>query len=104
MLGWETLVQGLITVRVNLILSPLSTESEMYVNLEFVLCELPMKRDVQLGLEERPIRSGSNIPTPQYHRYCITHAGSYSHTYVRFLSQLFSRQLRVSFFSYLEEQ
>ena len=38
----------------------------------------------------------SNIPTSRYHRYRVTHAGSYLRTCVRFLSQLYSRQLRVS--------
>ena len=33
---------------------------------------------------------GSNIPTPQYHRYRVTHAGSYLRTVVRFLIQLYS--------------
>ena len=39
---------------------------------------------------------GSNIPTPQYQRHRVTHAGSYLRTDVRFLSQLYFRQLRVS--------
>ena len=39
---------------------------------------------------------GSNILTPRYHWCCITHAGSCLHTCVRFLCQLYSRQLRVS--------
>ena len=39
---------------------------------------------------------GSNIPTPRYQRHRVTHAGSYLHTNVRFLSQLYFRQLRVS--------
>ena len=41
-----------------------------------------MERGVQLGLGEGPIKSGSNVPTPRYHQYRITHAGSYSRTYV----------------------
>ena len=28
---------------------------------------------------------GSNIPTPRYHRYRVTHAGSYCHTVMCFL-------------------
>ena len=39
---------------------------------------------------------GSNILTLRYHQYRVTHAGSYLRTCVRFLSQLYSRQLRVS--------
>ena len=39
---------------------------------------------------------GSNIPTPRYHRHRVTHAGSYLRTNVRFLNQLYFRQLRVS--------
>ena len=39
---------------------------------------------------------GSNIPTPWYHQYRVTHAGSYLRPRVRFLSQLYFRQLRVS--------
>ena len=57
-----------------------------------------MERGVQLGLGEGPIKSGSNVPTPRYHQYRVTHAGSYSRTHVRFLNQLYSRQLRVSCF------
>ena len=38
----------------------------------------------------------AEIPTPRYHRYRVTHAGSYLRTHVRFLSQLYSRKLRVS--------
>ena len=34
---------------------------------------------------------GSNIPTPRYHRCCVTHAGSYLSTVVCFLSQLYSK-------------
>ena len=55
-----------------------------------------MERSAQLGLGEGPFKSGSNIPTPRYHQYRVTHAGSHSRTYVRFLSQRYSRQLRVS--------
>ena len=39
---------------------------------------------------------GSNIPTPRYQRHRVTHIGSYLHTNVRFLSQPYFRQLRVS--------
>ena len=38
---------------------------------------------------------GSNIPTPRYQWHRVTHAGSYLRTNVRFLSQLYFRQLRV---------
>ena len=38
----------------------------------------------------------SNIPTPRYQRHRVTHTGSYLRTTVRFLSQLYFRQLRVS--------
>ena len=60
----------------------------MYECLEAALCGVPM------GLGEGPIKSGSNVPTPRYYRYHVTHAGSYSGTLVRFLSQIYSRQLK----------
>ena len=54
-----------------------------------------------LGVPTRPRgwthrARGSNIPTPRHHRHRVTHAGSYLRTSVRFLSQLYFRQLRVS--------
>ena len=38
---------------------------------------------------------GSNIPTPQHHRYRVTHADPYQR-WRRFQDQLYSRQLRVT--------
>ena len=70
----------------------------VYVCLEFALRGVSLERGVQRGLGEGPIRSGSNVQTPQYHWYRVTHARSYSRTYMHFPSQLYSRQLRVSFF------
>ena len=69
-----------------------------YVCLEVALRGAPMESDVQLGQGEGPIKSGPNVPTARYHRYRVTHTGSYLCTYVRFLSRLYSRQLRVSCF------
>ena len=56
------------------------------------------RKGVQLAQGKEPIKSGSNFPTPHYQRYHVTQAGSYSQTYVPFLSQLYSRQLSVSLF------
>ena len=36
----------------------------MYVCIEVALCRVHMGSGVQLGLEEGPIKSGSNVPTP----------------------------------------
>ena len=57
-----------------------------------------MEKGAQLGLGEGPIKSWYYVPTPLYQWYLVTHSASYSRTYVRFLSQLYSRQLRVSCF------
>ena len=38
---------------------------KMYVCIEVALCGVHMGSGVQLGLEERPIESGSNVPAPQ---------------------------------------
>ena len=52
----------------------------MYLCIKVSLCGVPMESCTQLGLGEGPIKSGSNVPTPRYHRYHVTHAASYSHT------------------------
>ena len=59
--------------------------------------EMPMGSSVPTGPRGGTHRArGSNIPTPRYHRHRVTHTGSYLRTNVRFLSQLYFRQLRVS--------
>ena len=62
-----------------------------------------MEKAVQLGLGEGPIKSGSNVPTLRYHQYRVMRVVSCSLTCVRFLSQLYSRQLRVSCFLMFRE-
>ena len=46
---------------------------ELYVCIEVAFRGVPMKSSVQLGLGDGPVKSGSNVPTPLYHLYCITH-------------------------------
>ena len=59
--------------------------------------EMPMGSGVPTGPRGESHRArGSNIPTLRYHQYRVTHAGSYLRTPVRFLSQLYFRQLRES--------
>ena len=44
--------------------------------------ELPMESGGPIGPRGGTHQDcGSNIPTPRYHRYHVTHAGSYLHTY-----------------------
>ena len=41
-----------------------SKDIYVYVCIEIALHGMPMERDVQLGLGEGPIKSGSNVPIP----------------------------------------
>ena len=67
--------------------------------------EMPMGSGVPTGPRGGTHRDrGSNVPTPRYHRYRVTHAGSYLHTWCALCSQLYSRQLRVTGFLMLEEK
>ena len=63
--------------------------------------EIPMRLGVPTGPRGGTHRDrGSNVPTPRYHRYRVTQAGSYLHTYQQcaFCNQLYTRQLRVTCF------
>ena len=53
----------------------------LYVCIEVDHRGVPMGLGVQPGLGVMPIKSGSNVPTLRYHRYRVTHAGSYSRTF-----------------------
>ena len=51
------------------------------VCIEVVHHGVPMGSGIQLGLGEGPIKSESNVPTPQYHRYRVMHVSSYLRSY-----------------------
>ena len=69
----------------------------MYVWKGSPVVEMPIGSGVPTGPRGGTHRDrGSNIPTPRYHRYRVTHAGSYLRIRMRFLKQLYSRQLRVN--------
>ena len=65
----------------------------MYVCIEVALCGVSVETGIKLGLEEGPIKW---VQCPVYHWSRVTHAGSHLRTTLRFCSQLYSRQLRVT--------
>ena len=59
--------------------------------------EMPMGSGVPTGPRGGTYQTrGSNILTPRYRWYRVSHDGSYLRTCVRFLILLYSGQLRVS--------